>query len=592
MNPTISLTMIVRNEEENLARCLDSVTGEVDEIVIVDTGSTDKTVEVARRYADKVYFFRWAGDFSAARNYALSRANSRWIFYLDADEELDTPAGGLRNLVSGGGGIEAFLLPLHNRTGDFSGDYGRSMVLRLFRNSPEYFFLGKIHEQVVVARPESVSIAPGPVIWHRPVPARELKRKQGRNLAMLRRAAAEDPSNPFLQYYLGLEWLGLGKAKLALPCFEEACRQLTDRHILFRSPAILCLISCLKALGRLDEAIRACLEESSRYPLFTDLFFEGGVLFELKGEYQIAVKWFREAVNCGSPPALFKHRNGAGGFLALYHLGYCHEKLGLAKEAIEYYHRALSSNPDYIYPAYNLFLLYLAHQGPRGAFKTLREEGHLVHPGRAAALADLFFEAGCPELACACTVESGADSPAQEPAQLLRRVKHLVYAGRTEEALSLAEGATERGGQPDPDLAAVKVVALILKGDYAGARQEALDLWRIPGCRGEGLAMLNLSSLALRGAWCGHMEKAREPAALKITLEILDNFLRQHPRGLGEGGPVTMPNRAALVRSAIEFLSRLSPGGCLALSDYLLEKARATRSMMDLKYTPAGSLYQ
>lgn len=85
---TISLCMIVKNEEKILARCLDSIVDLMDEVVIVDTGSTDATKEIARRYTDKVYDFKWIDDFSAARNFAFSKAAGEYIYSADADEVL------------------------------------------------------------------------------------------------------------------------------------------------------------------------------------------------------------------------------------------------------------------------------------------------------------------------------------------------------------------------------------------------------------------------------------------------------------------------------------------------------------------------
>ena len=85
---TISLCMIVKNEEKVLARCLDSLDGLMDEIIIVDTGSTDRTKEIAARYTDKVFDFEWIDDFSAARNFAFSKANMEYIYSADADEVL------------------------------------------------------------------------------------------------------------------------------------------------------------------------------------------------------------------------------------------------------------------------------------------------------------------------------------------------------------------------------------------------------------------------------------------------------------------------------------------------------------------------
>lgn len=86
---TISVCMIVKNEEKNLAACLDCLQGIADEIVIVDTGSTDATKEIAAKYTDKLYDFAWVDDFSAARNFAFSKATMDYIYSADADEQLD-----------------------------------------------------------------------------------------------------------------------------------------------------------------------------------------------------------------------------------------------------------------------------------------------------------------------------------------------------------------------------------------------------------------------------------------------------------------------------------------------------------------------
>ncbi|MDE5995713.1 MAG: glycosyltransferase family 2 protein, partial [Eubacterium sp.] len=83
---TISLCMIVKNEEKVLARCLESIKNAVDEIIIADTGSTDNTKEIAKKYTDKIYDFEWVDDFSKARNFSFSKASKDYIMWLDADD--------------------------------------------------------------------------------------------------------------------------------------------------------------------------------------------------------------------------------------------------------------------------------------------------------------------------------------------------------------------------------------------------------------------------------------------------------------------------------------------------------------------------
>ncbi|MBW2130791.1 MAG: glycosyltransferase family 2 protein, partial [Deltaproteobacteria bacterium] len=85
-SPLVSLCMIVKNEETTLPRCLESVRGAVDEMIIVDTGSTDSTREIARRYGAEVFSTQWKNDFSFHRNQSIARAKGRWILQLDADE--------------------------------------------------------------------------------------------------------------------------------------------------------------------------------------------------------------------------------------------------------------------------------------------------------------------------------------------------------------------------------------------------------------------------------------------------------------------------------------------------------------------------
>ncbi|MGB9826065.1 MAG: tetratricopeptide repeat-containing glycosyltransferase, partial [Desulfofundulus sp.] len=510
---------------------------------------------------------------------------SDWILSLDADEELDTSPGDLRSLINNNSGYEAFFLPLHNRTNENPHDYSRFFVLRLFRNKACYRFQGVIHEQVVISRPEAVGTAQGPVIWHRPLPKRERNRKRGRNLALLRRAVAADPANPFLQYYLGVEWLGLGKAGRALPCFERAYKCLEEGHILFRAPAVRYLIACLKALGRLDEAICICLEETHRYPFYTDLFFDGGLLFEEKGEYEIAIRWFKEALKCGPPPVLFAHTSGTESFLSLYHLGYCHEKLDRVAQAKDYYEQALVSNPAYIYPLYNLFLVYLSEQGPGGAFDYCRAAGHLKHPQRAAVLADLFYEAGFADLACACLEEAGKEQDFPTGTRARRLARFYTYAGRVDRALSLINHIRDEDIKTDFDLAVDEVVALVLKNDFSMARKRALSLWRKPEERGAAWALFNLIALSAGKAVCGLPEKSREPQVVKTLLAVVENCLRScHGTGFA-------PGYQRLATQAMRFLVELSPRSCNALITYLQEKACTVRRMLDCRFGPARGLF-
>ncbi len=145
--PQLTLSMIVKNEEKYLRECLDSVKNVVDEIVLVDTGSTDRTIDIAKEFGAKVFHFDWIDDFSAARNFALSKSTCDYILYLDADERLDPCSVlELKSLVRTKRRVGYYCAI---KSSDYEGSRESSILYaRLFANSPEIKFTGKIHEQI------------------------------------------------------------------------------------------------------------------------------------------------------------------------------------------------------------------------------------------------------------------------------------------------------------------------------------------------------------------------------------------------------------------------------------------------------------
>ena len=139
--------MIVKNEEKNLATCLDSVKDVVDEIIIVDTGSTDGTIQIAEKYNAKIFQYPWVDNFSAARNFALGKATGNWIFYLDADERLDTNSKAEFKKLSDANLLIGYYCTVKNYNLDKNRDNSVRHI-RLFANSPEIKFVGKVHEQI------------------------------------------------------------------------------------------------------------------------------------------------------------------------------------------------------------------------------------------------------------------------------------------------------------------------------------------------------------------------------------------------------------------------------------------------------------
>ena len=209
MKPFLSVCMIVKNEEAALGRCLASIVGLDAEIIVVDTGSTDRTVEVAEAGGATVHRFAWIDDFAAARNHAMSLAAGTWILALDADEELSAALrANLRGVLDR---TKATAIRLPASCIDDSGEVQTTMwTLRLVRNGQGYAFEGRIHEVL----DESVTRLGGSIIdvdalpfSHHGYTSAETLRKdrQTRNRTLLESAHAAEPEEPRYWHYLGAQ---------------------------------------------------------------------------------------------------------------------------------------------------------------------------------------------------------------------------------------------------------------------------------------------------------------------------------------------------------------------------------------------------
>jgi len=148
MPAALSLCLIVRNEERNLARCLDSVRDLAGECIVVDTGSTDATPLIAARYGAEVIPFDFTTvDFAAARNRAIARARGGWILMLDADETLDRATAPMLEKLVALDENAGYFLERHNR-GSNSEHPKTDYVVRLFPNRPSYRYRGRVHETI------------------------------------------------------------------------------------------------------------------------------------------------------------------------------------------------------------------------------------------------------------------------------------------------------------------------------------------------------------------------------------------------------------------------------------------------------------
>lgn len=468
----ISLAMIVRNESTRIASCLESVKDIIDEIVIVDTGSTDETMQIAAKFTDKIYFYQWHNDFAEARNYAIEQTTGDWVLSLDADERLEGDSDILHSLINQEK-YKAFCIPLcaQRESGDYL-EYDRFMVLRLFKRN--YRFKGAVHEYVNIDDAALIGFANNPVIWHTSVSASERKARRGRNISLIKKALAINKSDPYLNYYLGLEWLALRRLDDSIEAFKTALQQFSSEQVVFRSSIVRHLVTCYKNAGKLKEALCLCLEESQYYHDYCDIFFEAGVIFELLGEYPIAIKWLQESIRLGSPHIAFFHTAGTESYLAFYHLGYCFERLGRLKEAENCYEQALESNTNYYYPLYPLVLVKLTQYGADKVMDFLRGRGYLSIPEVAIKMAELFWTAGLPNISLKCLESIGSHSAAS--LELLAR--YQLYSSKPKHAILTISQIHQAGIEPSIELIVDEIVALMILDRFEEARERLLILWK------------------------------------------------------------------------------------------------------------------
>ena len=251
-NLSLSLVLIAKNEAAFLARCLDSAKGVASELIVVDTGSTDDTSDIAQSCGARVLNFPWCDDFSAARNEGLKAARGRWILVLDADEYLpEASIAALHTVIHGPADCAYHLLNKSSSDGGKTGMVGK--IVRLFPNRPEIRFEWPVHEQVVT----SLNRAGIPIhdtsieIIHTGYSSPEINAaKQERNLRILEKITASDPNpHPMALFLQGGALLDLGRISEALD-FYRRCADLPAATGGVAHGARVRMATCLAALQK------------------------------------------------------------------------------------------------------------------------------------------------------------------------------------------------------------------------------------------------------------------------------------------------------------------------------------------------------
>ena len=303
----ISLCMIVKNEERFLEQCLASVKDAVDEINIVDTGSTDRTIEIARAYGANVQEHAWRNDFAWARNKALDMATRRWVLQLDADEELlPESIEALRQIASAPSHLHGVWLRCINASDRYRGGGTIShAIIRIFPNHPRVRFHGSIHEfPSVDDSPLSMPAVVAPIkIVHHGYLADVVadRKKYQRNMEIIEQSVKDHPDDAFHWYNLGMTAHLNGENERAAPALEkmwELCLEHGMRAFTANGLQILADVYS-EHLGDPEKGLTYALECLKRSPRYANAHFSAGKAYFLLKRYDESREMYLKAIDDG-----------------------------------------------------------------------------------------------------------------------------------------------------------------------------------------------------------------------------------------------------------------------------------------------------
>ncbi|MBS1869776.1 MAG: glycosyltransferase [Actinobacteria bacterium] len=353
----LSLCMIVKDEEEMLPRCLAAAAPAVDEIVIVDTGSSDRTIEIAREFGATVIERAWTGSFSDARNVSFGAATGDWLMFLDADEVLVEEDVERLRALRGKTWREAFYLTEISYTGELGdGTAATHTALRVFRARPGYRFSGSLHEQIAetlpLHLPERVEATDIRIEHFGYLGAvRDAKEKSRRNIELLLKQREDGQSNPFLHFNLGSEYGAVGNPQAALEEFERAWELIVNdpqgRTWGFMPALVSRLVRGLRIVGRHEDCIARGAEGLARYPGFTDVVFEQAAATLALGDVDGALRLYHECIAMGDAPSRYTATVGMGTFLPTIAIAEIHHARGETAEAVALLDACLGEFPGF-----------------------------------------------------------------------------------------------------------------------------------------------------------------------------------------------------------------------------------------------------
>lgn len=332
----VSVCMIVRNEESNIIRALSSIPSNY-EVIVVDTGSKDHTVALARGQGAKVYSYEWCDDFAAARNAASALATGDYILVMDADEQLAPDAESVLQTYIYQYPSQAGAVSIENR---IDHDVKRHRMVRFFPNLPHYRFVGIVHEQLYDGDLPAQFVLMDLTMQHYGYEAShyEEKQKAARYLPLYERHLGKFPNDGYMLYQMGKLFYSLQDYDQAERYLQQGISQQERNRLYF--PVMLVLLGyTLKEQGKVSQAEQLLQLYESDYLDFPDLPFLQGLLAMDTGKVHMIEQSYLKALSIGETTK-YTSVDGVGSFKAAFNLGLYYELTGQTLKANYYYSEA------------------------------------------------------------------------------------------------------------------------------------------------------------------------------------------------------------------------------------------------------------
>jgi tetratricopeptide (TPR) repeat protein len=323
-------------------------------MIVVDTGSKDKTPQIAQKFGARVFHFPWPDSFAIARNESLRYARGRWIFWMDSDDTIDSANGArLREVIRQiDPSVLGIIMAVHCPGPGEEAEHELTVatIVKLFRNLPQLRFEGRIHEQILGA----IRRAKGKVVWSDlfvvhsgyDYSSEGQKKKKERDLHLLHLELQEQPDHPFTLFNLGRLHSNFGEHQEAVACLTHSIQN-SEKSEPQLPKAYALLVHCHLALGHWEAAWDACHRGLRHFPRDVELHFRKGILLHGAQRFQEALQAYQSVLDIREDDAFFSYAQGIKSYITRLNMAVVYRNMGDLTRAEAQLRRVVEEVPRY-----------------------------------------------------------------------------------------------------------------------------------------------------------------------------------------------------------------------------------------------------